>query len=326
MFQSLKVLFLGILLVGACGPSPTQTATLSPTSNGNADPAPVESTSDETDAIPAPLTFIPRDASMVIRLDIGKLVQSFLWTDALGPQMEEFANSVEGCDSSMFHVLSDVVFAARQHPGSEDESDWEARFSTTRELTSLIPCLEAIVPSFNSFTIKRTNDGFLIHDTSGGQLAWVRWTDYGFRAGDGDITRIKGPANSLHDRIREIKTDSPFWFASVTDPALLAKPLENGDSRGHQMWFELRSENQRVAIRGGMQHADAETAKKQQSDLSDGILEGLKSKGVSIDLTELTSAAETRVEGRWILFDANWTHAQISQTLDKLQQAVGGTP
>ncbi|MBL4635892.1 MAG: hypothetical protein JKY56_18675, partial [Kofleriaceae bacterium] len=121
-------------------------------------------------ALPASLAFVPQDASTVFRLDLAKTMQSFLWTDLLGPQVDALTDSVEGCDSNVVNELSDIVVAVRRSD-SDEESDWEARFSTTGSRRGLVRCLEALVPLFDSFTIEKTGDGFEVH-SQGSQLAW----------------------------------------------------------------------------------------------------------------------------------------------------------
>lgn len=84
MFRHLKPLLLGICLLSGCGGS-TATA---PSSN-NAEAKKAATADNQTRALPANLAFVPRDATMVVRLDISALVQSFLWTDVAGPQLEK---------------------------------------------------------------------------------------------------------------------------------------------------------------------------------------------------------------------------------------------
>tara|TARA_R110002096_G_scaffold77896_12_gene183536 strand:+ start:39843 stop:40811 length:969 start_codon:yes stop_codon:yes gene_type:complete len=321
MFRHLKSLLVGIALLGGCGPSPAKAPLAAGASavNEGAEASQVEPES----ALPARLAFIPKDASMVIRIDLRELLQSSLWTSTMAPQVDALADAVDGCESDIFDAFTDVVLAIRGNPG-EEEADWEARFFTGGPVPGLVPCINAMAPMLNSFTVKETNAGFQFHDLSGAMLANVDTTDYGLRAGAGTLSGSKAPATEIYQRLADIKLDSPFWFASITDPELLDKPLEDGGGRGHQMWFELTRDDKTITIRGGTQYADASTAEDQQNDIGNAFLEGLQSKGVTIDLTEITDAAEARVEGRWVLLRGQWTHQQISEAIEKLQQGLGG--
>ena len=321
MFRHLRSLFVGIALLGGCGSSPAKAPVAVGASAANAG---AENTKVQPEySLPTRLAFIPKDASMVIRVDLAELLQSSLWTSTIGPQVDALAGAVDGCEADLFNAFSDVVLAIRQNPGEED-ADWEARFSTNGPVAGLVPCLSALAPMFNSFTVQETNAGFQIHDLSGAMLANVDTTDYGLRAGAGTLSGTKSPATETYQRLADMKLDSPFWFVSMTDAELLDKPLESGKGRGHQMWFELTRDDQSIKVRGGTQYADAKTAQAQQNEIGNAFLEGLQSKGVRIDLSEITDAAEARVDGRWVLLHGQWTHQQITEAIEKLQQGLGG--
>lgn len=259
-------------------------------------------------SVPANLSFVPADASLVVRVDISALRRSVLWS-RVEPALQQLFAVSPSCSLSLVTKISEAAVAVRSRPAPATD-DWGVKVVANLDRRKLVACLSGIGSVIKKFGVRPTAAGFRVLDKSGGIAATVRWTSYGMWITSGSFPRARGPATQIRALLGKLNAGAAFSWASITRRSMQAQPTQQGNERAQQIWFEVQH-GPNIHIRGGLRYTSNAAARKSSVEIIQALVAQGAKRGLHLDAAAIRKVLHIQVQGNWVVLNGTLPERQL---------------